>query len=235
MLANYATQYFSSLNRILCEMEATNRNGGRMGLDEGAKKALSIITGVRTRGNKIMLVGNGGSAAIVSHIQNDFCKAAGMPAMVFNDIPLLTAFSNDDGYQVAFEKMADMWAKDGDLLIAVSSSGMSKNILRAGAACLRKGCDLITLSGFSPANELRRMGSVNFYVPSDSYGAVELAHSILGHFFTDAMVPVAKAAAEAPKTAADWTVAPAGAQATFPAPDAYAAVAAVKPAQGKAG
>lgn len=187
MISDCVTHYFENLNRILSISQATHMGGRPLDLNKGAEIALSLIAGVRSRGNKIMLVGNGGSAAIVSHIQNDFCKAAGMPAMVFNDVPLLTAFANDDGYQVAFEKMAAMWAKKGDLLIAVSSSGKSQNILRAAETCLKKGCDLITLSGFSPENELRKMGTINFYVPSNSYGIVELAHSIIGHFFTDAM------------------------------------------------
>jgi D-sedoheptulose 7-phosphate isomerase len=187
MISNFVTHYFENLNRILSISQATHMGGRQLDLNKGAEIALSLIAGVRSRGNKIMLVGNGGSAAIVSHIQNDFCKAAGMPAMVFNDVPLLTAFANDDGYQVAFEKMATMWAKKGDLLIAVSSSGKSQNILRVADTCLKKGCNVITLSGFAPENELRKMGTINFYVPSNSYGMVELAHSIIGHFFTDAM------------------------------------------------
>lgn len=230
MISNLASQYFSNLNRIICKIEATNLSGGRVGMDDAAKKAIGIIAGVRDRGNKIMLVGNGGSAAIVSHIQNDFCKAAGMPAMVFNDIPLLTAFANDDGYHAAFEKMADMWAKEGDLLIAVSSSGMSQNILRAGAACLKKGSDLITLSGFSPANELRKMGSINFYVPSDSYGVVELAHSILGHFLTDAIAEGVSPASEA----SDWTAKPMEATVSKRIANGMEGVIKEKAAQGKA-
>jgi D-sedoheptulose 7-phosphate isomerase len=210
MKTDSASRYFGDLNRILSATEATSRSGVRLALDDASKKAIALIEGVRARGNKVLLVGNGGSAAIVAHIQNDLCKAAGMPAMVFNDIPLLTAFSNDDGYQVAFEKMAELWAKEGDLLIAVSSSGKSKNILNACAACLRNGCEVITLSGFSPANDLRQLGAINFYVPSDSYGMVELAHSILGHFFTDAVAESAKPAV----SGADWT----GTPAEVPAP-----------------
>jgi len=239
MISNLASQYCSNLNRVLSHTEATNRGGAQLGLDEAGKQALALIAGVRARGNKIMLVGNGGSAAIVSHIQNDFCKAANMPAMVFNDIPLLTAFANDDGYQVAFEKMAEMWAKEGDLLIAVSSSGKSQNILRASSCCLRKGCGLITLSGFSPANDLRQMGSVNFYVPSDSYGAVELAHSILGHFFTDAMAEgVTEQSETRSAVKADWSGTPIDASAaksgnqaaTKPISNGFEGMAAVKSA-----
>lgn len=219
MLSNSASGYFGDLNLVLRNLEATNRSGMRMGLDEGAGQAIALLASVKSRGSKVMLVGNGGSAAIVSHIQNDFCKAAGMPAMVFNDLPLLTAFANDDGYQVAFANMAAMWAKPGDLLLAVSSSGMSPNILRAASVCLENGCDLITMTGFSPLNELRKLGGLNFYVPANSYGTVELAHAILGHFLTDAMAQGTGAA-----KVSDWTAIPA-----MPALSARSPAPALKP------
>jgi D-sedoheptulose 7-phosphate isomerase len=106
------------------------------------------------------------------------------------------------------------------LLIAVSSSGMSQNILRAVAACRDKGCEVITMSGFSPANELRKLGGLNFYVPADSYGSVELAHSILGHFLTD----VAAASVAPAQPASDWTAQPANANGKTAAAPSLAAI-----------
>ena len=133
-----------------------------------------------------MIVGNGGSAAIASHIHNDLCKSVGMRAMVFNETPLLTAFSNDLSYTVAFENLINLWADNGDMLIAISSSGKSENILRAAKVALVKGSTVITLSGFKHDNPLRHMGQVNFFVPSGEYGYVELIHSILAHYISDA-------------------------------------------------
>ena len=72
------------------------------------------------------------------------------------------------------------------MLIAISSSGKSENIIRATNAALKKGCTVVTLSGFKADNPLRQIGHVNYYVPSDEYGYVELIHSIIAHYLSDA-------------------------------------------------
>jgi len=108
-----------------------------------------------------------------------------VPSLVFTEAPFLTALANDNGYIVAFEQQVDLWAKPGDLLIAISSSGRSENILRAAQAARGHGCGLITISGFQPENPLHFLGDLNFYVPIEDYGYVESAHSVLLHFFTD--------------------------------------------------
>jgi D-sedoheptulose 7-phosphate isomerase len=135
-----------------------------------------------------MLIGNGGSAAIVSHVQNDLCKQAGIRALVFTEPPLLTALGNDCGYDSVFELPVELWASSGDLLIAVSSSGRSENILRAVHAATLQGCQIVTLSGFQADNPLRCMGDVNFYVPAHTYGFVESAHMALAHCLIDHVV-----------------------------------------------
>ena len=185
MVGQSATAYFRKLSELLLSLQVTDEHGAVLSLNEGTDKALDLILSVKSASRKMMLIGNGGSAAIVSHVQNDLCKAVGVRAMVFNEQPLLTALSNDHGYGCVFERPVELWADTGDLLVAISSSGRSENILRGVRASLARGCDVVTLSGFSPDNPLRRMGHLNFYVPSQVYGYVELAHSILAHFLTD--------------------------------------------------
>ena len=182
------TSYIGKLSELLLATAVTDRQGQAFALEEGAQRALEMVLEVRSACRKIMLVGNGGSAAIVSHLQNDLCKAVGVRAMVFNEPPLLTALSNDDGYQHAFERPVELWAEPGDLMLAVSSSGKSENILRAVQASIVRGCQVITFSGFNAENTLRRLGNVNFYVPSGTYGYVELAHSVLTHFLPDCVM-----------------------------------------------
>ncbi len=173
--------------------EVTGGDGAPFSLEEGMGEATAMIlsltpAALATSANalpKALLIGNGGSAAIVSHVQNDLCKALGIPAMVFNEPPLLTALANDDGYETVFRQMAELWARPGDLFIAVSSSGNSEYILSAVEAASSRGCKVLTFSGFSPDNPLRRMGDLNFYVASDFYGFVEVAHMALAHFMTD--------------------------------------------------
>ena len=135
--------------------------------------------------NKIILIGNGGSAAIASHAQNDMCKAVGIKSIVFTEQPLLTALSNDDGYENAYQKLIELWADKNDLLFAVSSSGNSENIIKAINAADKKQCNIITFTGFTPENTIRKMGKLNFYINSMQYGHVEMSHSILIHYLTD--------------------------------------------------
>lgn len=105
--------------------------------------------------------------------------------MVFTEASALTALANDYGYECVFERPVELWADADDLLVAISSSGQSENILRAARAASARNCRVITLSGFSADNPLRRLGNLNFYVPSPEYGYVELAHSVITHFLTD--------------------------------------------------
>lgn len=191
-----ALSYFHRLSELLLSIQSTDGQGAVLSMEEGKTKAVDMIlsAGCTSRGvqsaalRKMMLIGNGGSAAIVSHMQNDLCKVVGVRAMVFNEPPLLTAFANDYGYEFAFEHLVALWADPGDLLLAVSSSGQSENILRAVRASRTRQCRVITFSGFSPDNPLRQMGDLNFYVPSQIYGHVELAHSALSHLLTDSAV-----------------------------------------------
>ena len=144
-----------------------------------------LIRTVKESDNNLYIIGNGGSAAIASHVQKYLCKFAMYLAMVLNETSILTAYSNDISYEDAYKEHLSIWARDGDLLIAISSSGRSKNILKAAAFAKERGCKVITFSGFSPDNPLRLMGDINFYVRSDEYGIVETAHAIILHCITD--------------------------------------------------
>jgi D-sedoheptulose 7-phosphate isomerase len=180
-----ASAYFQELYRLLKEMAVTAGRVEALSLEDGVDRALGILKTIKASSNKVMLIGNGGSAGIVSHMQNDLCKAVGVRAMVFNEQPLLTALSNDCGYEAVFEMPVKLWASQGDLLLAVSSSGRSENILRAVRAAVSEECRVITLSGFDDDNPLRTMGDLNFHVASPMYGFVEVAHTALAHYLTD--------------------------------------------------
>lgn len=132
-----------------------------------------------------MLIGNGGSAAIASHQALDFWHAGSVRAMAFSDSALLTCMSNDYGYENVFAKSIEMFADSRDVLIAISSSGCSPNITRAVQVARAKECDVITFSGFDKDNSLRSLGDLNFYVASNVYGYVEIAHLALIHTVAD--------------------------------------------------
>jgi len=179
------SSFFEHLNDLLLSVQVTGKDGTALDLDEGANRAVDIMLSVKSTSGKAMVIGNGGSAAIASHMQSDLCRSVGIRAMVFSQAPLLTAFTNDFGYACAFERPLEIWADPGDLLVSISSSGQSENIIRAAQAAVSRECQIITLTGFSPDNPLRHLGNVNFYISSQDYGYVESAHSVITHFLTD--------------------------------------------------
>jgi D-sedoheptulose 7-phosphate isomerase len=180
--------YFSAFASLLDQVEVTSHGGARMAIDHAVDLVVDSIVSLKDAGAKVLLIGNGGSAAIVSHMQNDLCKTVGVRAMVFTEGPLLTATANDDGYHSVFHRPVELWAEARDLLIAVSSSGESENIVRAAAAARERGCQIVTMTGFRPENRLRQLGNVNVYVPASTYGYVETAHGLIAHCVTDMAV-----------------------------------------------
>ena len=140
--------------------------------------AANRIKKVSSNSRKIIIAGNGGSAAIASHVGVDFTKAAGIRAINFNEADLLTCLANDYGYERVFEKAVEYYGDEGDLLILISSSGQSKNIINAATKAKEMGIGLITFSGFKGDNPLRQQGDLNFWVDSEKYNIVEMTHHI---------------------------------------------------------
>ena len=136
-------------------------------------------------GNKLGFIGNGGSAGIASHMAIDYSKNGNIRSQAFNDPSALTCLGNDLGYENVFAKQIEFHARPGDLLVAISSSGNSQNILNGVAQARETGCKVVTLSGFAEDNRLRDLGDINFYVPSREYGFVEITHLALCHAVVD--------------------------------------------------
>lgn len=130
-------------------------------------------------GRKIIIVGNGGSASIASHFSMDLTKNAGIRCVNFNEPDLITCFANDYGYERWVEKAIALYGDEGDVLIAISSSGQSKNILNGcKAARNKKFSKIITFSGFKSDNPLRQLGDINLWVDSKAYNYVENIHQL---------------------------------------------------------
>ena len=122
-------------------------------------------------------IGNGGSAAIAMHMTTDFLKNGGLRTHSMHDPTTLTCLGNDYGYEHVFDKQLEIIASPGDVLVAISSSGNSPNIVNAVCTAKKKSCTVITLSGFREDNPIRKMGDYNLYVPSMEYGIVESVHN----------------------------------------------------------
>jgi D-sedoheptulose 7-phosphate isomerase len=145
------------------------------------KNALAIIKGVKN----IFFVGNGGSNAICSHMMEDYAKIGRFRCFGFTDPALITCFSNDYGYERAMVEWLNIYFQPGDLLVAISSSGNSKNILNVSNKAKEMGGVVVTLTGFKSNNELKSKGDVNFHISSESYGIVECFHQVILHALLD--------------------------------------------------
>jgi len=180
--------YFKKLGQHISNIEIYDNRGKPISLGEAIAISVKTIANLDKKENKIILIGNGGSASIASHIATDLLKNRNIPAITFNEPSLITCISNDLGYENVFAKPVGLLAKRKDILLAISSSGKSKNILNAVKIAKDKGCFLITMSGFERQNPLRRMGDINFYVPSSSYGFVEIIHLAICHCIADSLM-----------------------------------------------
>jgi D-sedoheptulose 7-phosphate isomerase len=192
-----ARDYARMISALVESASVTTRDGRQLNIDDGSMLALDMLLALdKAPQGKAMVIGNGGSAAIASHMVNDLSKAANLRAMAFNDFSLMTAQANDHGYARAYEAAVQQWAQPGDALIAISSSGQSENIRRAVSAALNLDARVITFTGFRCDNPLAKLGELNFHIPAESYGLVELAHSVIAHHLTDAVCHARKPIAQ---------------------------------------
>jgi D-sedoheptulose 7-phosphate isomerase len=141
---------------------------------------------------RVFFIGNGGSNSICSHMMEDYGKIAGYKSYTFSDAALITCYANDYGYENAMAEWLKLHMESEDVLVAISSSGNSKNIINAVNEAKSKGCDVIVLSGFKPENVLRKLGNVNFYLPIENYGIVECYHQIILHTILDELALIRK-------------------------------------------
>ncbi len=183
--AKVVKRYFDTLAQLLQRTVVTTREGTPLALEQGIDWMRRAARKTHSRGNKIMFIGNGGSAGISSHMAIDYSKNGGLRATAFNDPAALTCLSNDLGYGQVFAKQLELHLRAGDLLVAISSSGRSPNILNAAVVARSGGGSIVTFSGFGADNPLRRAGDINFYVGSSEYGFVEIAHLSLCHAVLD--------------------------------------------------
>lgn len=184
-MAHYIDLWLERLSHALRNVGTTNANGDQLNDVQGFMAVADLMAKVKKDRKKFIFIGNGGSAGISSHMAEDFTKNGGVRSVTFNDAALLTCYANDYGWDEAFAKCVYHYGAGGDVLVGISSSGASKNICNAAAAAKAMGITPVTLSGFSPDNPLRGMGTINFWVPSRQYGFVETAHAALLHAILD--------------------------------------------------
>jgi len=132
---------------------------------------------MHSHGNKAIIVGNGGSAAIASHFSVDLTKNARIRCVNFNEADLITCFANDYGFDNWMKEAVNFYGDEGDVLIAISSSGKSKDIIN-GCISARENnfSKIVTFSGFDENNPLNNYSDLNFWIDSKAYNFVENIH-----------------------------------------------------------
>ncbi len=147
---------------------------------------------VHENGKKTMILGNGGSAAMASHVAVDFSKNANIRMVNFNEADLITCLANDYGYEHWMAKAIEIYGDEGDQVILISSSGRSPNVVNAAKTAKEKNYKVITFTGFDKNNPLKSTGELNLWVNSRAYNIVEMVHHIWLLAICDAVIGVAE-------------------------------------------
>ena len=142
-------------------------------------QTVELINKKHKSDNKIYIIGNGGSSSIASHVSVDFVKAAGIKSETFNNPNIITCFANDYGHDNWVKETIKAYCSKNDLIIIISSSGKSNNLVNAAKYCKENNYDLITFTGFDKNNDISKLGKINFHVNSREYNYIEMAHHII--------------------------------------------------------
>ncbi len=151
---------------------------------------LKLMSQARDERKTVFLAGNGGSASTASHMANDLLKTIaktggkGIKALCLSDnIPVFTAIANDESYDRVFSSQLEVLAGPGDILLLISGSGNSKNLLEAATTAKKLGLKMIGFLGMN-GGSLKPLVDISIIVPSDDYGPIEDMHMILNHLLT---------------------------------------------------
>lgn len=180
-------KYLDEIVRLLYDVRIT-AGGEQMGYDEGIERIVDMLWKCRANRQSTFFCGNGGSAGIAQHMTADYMKNGGIRTYSLYEQTALTCISNDYTYEAVFSKQLELMACKGDILVAISSSGESENIVNAIRTMRLLGGVVITLTGFRENNRVCTMGDVNIYVPKKHYGMVESIHNMLLQQIVDIIV-----------------------------------------------
>lgn len=158
------------------------------GYQEGINALVDLFCACRSKNANVFFIGNGGSAAIASHMTADFMKNGKMNTYSLYDNAVMTCMSNDYGYEHIFSKPMSFLVKPNDLVVAISSSGVSPNIINAIQVAKRVGARVITFTGFLRGNTAKQLGDINVYIPCEKYGIVESIHNLILQQIVDSIV-----------------------------------------------
>jgi D-sedoheptulose 7-phosphate isomerase len=171
------------INELIQKLESTEIWIGKDHKADSYNDGIETLKGVFTKHKEnqtqLFFIGNGGSSAIASHMTADFMKNGGMNTYSLYDNAVTTCMGNDYGYEYIFSRPMEFLVHENDLVVAISSSGNSQNIVNAIEIAKSKNATVITFTGFKPDNQSKQLGDINVYVPSEKYGIVESVHNLI--------------------------------------------------------
>jgi len=182
------TKRLDQFQHAVIDTKVTDQANKKISLEDGIEKVHNLLINTRETNSHLYVIGNGGSAAIASHAVIDFLNVGKISAHTLHDAATLTCMANDYGYEHVYSNIVKHTIKPKDILIAISSSGQSENIVAAVETAKSNNSIVITLSGFKPDNKLRTTGDINFWSNSDDYGIVEIAHQFILHNIADRLI-----------------------------------------------
>jgi D-sedoheptulose 7-phosphate isomerase len=178
-------EHVDAIHALLQALEITDGAGHAIPIQDGFKKWEDATLSLREHRGTVFLIGNGASASMASHMAADLAKNAHLHTEVFFDVALITAISNDLGYDKVFSEPLSRRCNPNDILVAISSSGNSPNVLSAVNVANKHGLMVVSLTAMAANNPLRRAGSLNLYVPADTYSKAESCHASILHHWMD--------------------------------------------------
>lgn len=186
-------EHLDALRTVLTEIKFTDADSSAMAVEDGFSAWVKATVGLSSD-RAIHFVGNGASASMASHFAADITKNCGIRADVFTDAALLTALGNDNGFENCFAVALERYGLRGDMLIAVSSSGASQNIINACRMARQRGIFVVTVTAKCPDNPVRQLGQINIHVPAANFSLAESAHTVILHHWTDRLEKIHQAA-----------------------------------------
>ncbi len=178
-------QNIFKLKNLLCNISAMDSSRKEIGCKSGFNLWNEWTKRISYTDRCIFFIGNGASASIASHFSIDISKNCRIRTRNFADASLLTALANDISYCEVFAEPLTWHMQEGDMLVAISSSGNSPNIVRAIETADKLGGITVTLSAMQANNTIRTMGGLNFYIAAQTYGLAETCHAAILHYWLD--------------------------------------------------
>lgn len=187
MFSQKWSNYVNDTAGFLHNLSVRDEQGNELPVDEGYARWVALTLAVKKTRNVVYFAGNGASASMSSHFAADLAKNGRIHTQVLTDQSIMSAIGNDISFDDVYSFPLSVHGNKGDMLITISSSGNSPNVIKAIEMAKGLGMTVITVSGLREDNKSRKSGHLNFYLPATTYGYVESAHALILHHWMDFM------------------------------------------------